>query len=232
MLVQHLLLCFEAFTFQHCSWHHPCLAHWLKEIKSAVCTKANGKGVGSSVPAALLIPYVTLEQVMSQVPHSTQEGTCRITSCSSTMDPFKLYGCAHASSQPKQQYAFTLRIPSMLFPTPLQSPSVTTQLVEHHTAVIDWPEKNPFPSVGTTSWLAYNKTMRGDGLSLRVLCFSFFFSLSFYKYQKFLWHHKNKEAPFSSLQVLTFCLLTYSARGFLRCSISLGGMHREVSWQQ
>lgn len=40
------------------------------------------------------------------------------------------------------------------------------------------------------------------------------------------------EAPFGSWQALTFCLLTYSARGFLRYNISLGGMHRDVSWQQ
>lgn len=181
MLVQHLLHCFEAFSFQHCRWHHPCLAHWLKEIKSTVCTKTNGKGVGSSVPAALLIPYVTLEQVMSQVPHSTQEGTCQIASCSSSTDPFKLYGCAHASSQPKQQYAFTLRIPSMLFPTPLQSPSITTQLVEHHTAVIDWPEKKPFPSVGTTSWLVIQQNHERRWSQSQGPLFFFFFSLSFYK---------------------------------------------------
>lgn len=50
--------------------------------------------------------------------------------------------------------------------------------------------------------------------------------------QKIFWNCKDKEAPFSSLQVLTFCLLIYSARGFLKYSMSLGGMHREVPQQQ
>lgn len=57
---------------------------------------------GLSDPAALLTPSVTVEQVMSQVPHPPQERTCLIASCSSPMDLFKLCGCAHASSQPKQ----------------------------------------------------------------------------------------------------------------------------------
>lgn len=49
---------------------------------------AKGWDPGSSDPAALLTPSETLEQVMSQVPHSPQEGTCVIASCSSPMDPF------------------------------------------------------------------------------------------------------------------------------------------------
>lgn len=135
-----------------------------------------GSGIQDHKSQQLLIPYVTPEQVMSPMSHSSQEGTCLIASCSSTIDPFRLYGCAHASTQPKQQYAFMLRIPSMLFPTPLQSPSITTQLVEHHTAVTDWPEKKTFPSLGTTNWLAVQQNHeRRWSQSQGPLFFFFFF---------------------------------------------------------
>lgn len=42
-------ICFmlRPFLSKRCSWHYPFLAHCLKEIKSAACTRANGKGVGS-----------------------------------------------------------------------------------------------------------------------------------------------------------------------------------------
>lgn len=44
-------ICFtlRPFLSKRCSWHHLCLAHWRKEMKSAACTKANGKGVGSRI---------------------------------------------------------------------------------------------------------------------------------------------------------------------------------------
>lgn len=148
-------ICFtlRPFLSKHCSWRHPCLAHWLKKMKSAACTKVNGKGDHQS--QQLLIPYVTPEQVTSHVPHSAQEGTCPIASCSSTMEPFKLYDCAHASSQPKQQYAATLPIPSTLSYS-------STKPFDHHAASgashnSDWlTRKKPqtLPSVGTTNWLA------------------------------------------------------------------------------
>lgn len=40
---------------------------------------------GSSDPAAFLTPSLSVEQVMSQVPHPPQERTCLIASCSSAM---------------------------------------------------------------------------------------------------------------------------------------------------
>lgn len=118
---------------------------------------------GSSVPAALLIPYVALEWVTSQ--SASLHSGSNLSDCQLQQHLGAIQAdCARASSQPKQQYASTLHIPSMFFPTPLQSPSITTQLVEHHTAVINWPEKkNPThflqwaPQIG---WL-HNKTMRG-----------------------------------------------------------------------
>lgn len=38
-------ICFTAlrpFLSMRCSWHYPCSAHWLTEVKSTACTKANG----------------------------------------------------------------------------------------------------------------------------------------------------------------------------------------------
>lgn len=113
------------FLSKCCNWHRPCLAPWIKEIKSMHAPELVAKewDPGSSDPAALLAP-VTLEQVMSWVPQPLRKELVWLN-CSSPVDLFELCDCALASSQPKQ--------PLLMFPLSYSSakPSPATQLVLH-----------------------------------------------------------------------------------------------------
>lgn len=129
-------VCFTAvrpFFSKHCGWHH-WLAHWLKEVNSAASTKANVQGVRSRT-ISLSSSFDLCDSGAGHVPSASLHSG-GITSCYSNGSIQAVWLCT-SFSQPELQYASCLHIPPMLFPAPLQTHSITTQLVGHHTAVTD-----------------------------------------------------------------------------------------------